>query len=305
MLRVRVFNKRLLPGLLLLLILSVAVPAGAKPELKIEASPKELSLGQTLNLNLTLTQEANEKGAMLDTPQLSLPQLPGLEILGQQTSSSMISNGSRMRMTSQAQYRLRPLKSGEIVIPSLTFQYSENGRNQELVTQPVTINVKGSSSGSVPWLFGGGMVLLGAGVAAFWLWRKKQISATVSEAPVSENQPVVAPVAVKKPAAKSAATPIDGFEARLNRGEEPQVLLEEIYDWFRELALKRQWSAGTSETHQEILNTLRYATGLPKTRVQAIEDFLRACDQMRFANHDVEPERLRQLLELARQFYNS
>lgn len=296
--RARVFSKRLFSGLLLLLLWGL--PAGAKPELKIEASPRQLSLGQTLNLNLTLIQEATEKGAMLDTPTLSLPPLPGLEVLGQQSSSSMIANGSRMRMTHQLQYRLRPLKSGEIVIPSLTFQYAENGRNQEVSSQPLTIRVTGGgASGPVGWVLGGVLILGVAGLAVVLL-RRKKLAAPVPESVV--KQP---PAVIQAPAAKVAknATPMDSYEARLNRGEDPRVLLEEVYEWFRDLALKRQWALATGASHQEMLNTLRYATGLPKPKVQAVEQFLQACDQMRFANHDVAPERLRHLFELARQFY--
>ena len=202
------FSKRLFTGLLILPAWLLLIGSSlAKPVIKLEASPREVILGQSLQLQLTLLQEANEKGAMVDAPSLALPELPGFEVLGQQSSSSMISANNRLRMMVQAQYRLRPLKAGELVIPSLTFRYSENGQEQELSTQPLIIRVKGESgSAGLIWLLGG-ILVCGAGI---WMLRRHRPGPLL--APVKSNQPPGS---------------LEALEARLAQGESPRLLLEE------------------------------------------------------------------------------
>lgn len=276
-------------GLTLCLTLGLILPAGAKPILKIEATPRSVKLGQSLKVQLTLIQEANSNGAMVDERYLELPELPGFETLALGKSNSTVMNNSSMRQMTQALFQLRPLKTGDLTIPSLSLRYTENGSQQTIKTDAITIHV-GSQAASGP---GGTLIWLGVGIAAcaagIWALRRQ-----AGKAPQNE---VAAPAMTKK-----RADGIEGFEARLAAGEDPQILLEELYEWFRGLAQRRGWAPHAGATHQEILATLRYESGLPGDKLEAIGQFLQACDQMRFAAHEVAPERFRRLLTLARQF---
>ena len=271
--------------------LIVVLPAIAKPVLKIEATPRTVTLGQSINVQITLIQEANQSGAMVESPSLNLPDIPGFEVLGSGTSTQMVSNNDKMRMMSQSQFQLRPLKTGDLTIPSLSFPYTENGAKRTVKTDAITIHV-GSQAASGP---GGTLIWLGVGIAAcaggIWALRRQ-----AGKTPHTET---AAPIVVTK---AKRAEGIEGFEARLAAGEDPQALLEELYEWFRSLAQRRGWSPHAGATHQEILATLRYESGMPGDKLEAIGQFLQACDQMRFAAHEVAPERFRRLLALARQF---
>lgn len=258
--------------------------AQAKPVFTIEASPRELKLGESLQVKLTLIQDASENGGMVDTPNLSFPQLPDFEVLGQSNSTSVVSSDNRMRMSVQAMIQLRPLKTGKLTIPSLTFPYSEQGRNATVKTEALEIRVEGGASAGPPLLWLG----LGIAVCAAGIWALRRRPTSAAPPPAAPTPPV--------------PTGLAGFEARLNQGEDPQLLLEELYVWFRALAARRSWAPHSGATDQEILTQLRYESGVPADKIETIGHFLQSCEQMRFANHDVAPDRFRYLLKLAQQF---
>ena len=269
-----------------LLFWLLTLPLWGKPELQLEVTPRELKLGETLELNLNLTQIANAQGMMVEAPSLALPKLAGFEILSQQSSSSMVSSGQGLRMLIQAQYHLRPLRSGELTIPSLTFNYLENGQEQELMTQAVSIQVKGSGGvGGLIWLGGG--LLLSGGIWLLWRQRRGQ------RPPMQAAEPVSVPV---------SASGLEILAERLEAGEDLLLLFEDLYTWFKDLATRRGWAPAQGATHQEILNHLRFESGLPAAKQEAITAFLNESDQLRYANRNIEATALRHLLALARQF---
>lgn len=281
--------------LAVLLFWGALLPVQARPQLKLEASPRELSLGQSLQLTLTLVQDAGERGAMIDTSNLALPELPGFEVLSRQSSSNFVSNNQQMRMMVQTQYQLRPLKSGELTIPSLTFNYQENGKEQQLATEPVIIKVAGSA-GRLEWLWWlAGLV--GLGIMMMALRRKRPRSEQARTEQTRTEQKSISTALKAQP-----KDPLEGFEQRLQQGEDPLLLLEDLYIWFRELAARRGWLPASGASHQEVLRHVRFNANIKAETLQSIEDFLAACEQVRFAKQELDAERFGHLLELARRF---
>ena len=207
-----------------------------------------------------------------------------------------------MRMMVQSQYVLQPLKSGDVTIPPLRFEYIENGQNQIVQTEPITIHVKGSAFTYNGLLYGllTALLLLIVSVIAFLLWRRlspKTPVATFQTAyeTASNNQPITP---------QTVLSYLDLLDQDLEQGQDPREILEALYGWFREVALERGWQSKTGASHQELINYLKYESGLNASIVAEIESFVAACEQMRFANQPIHVESLQHLIDLARRFDN-
>ncbi|MEM1230684.1 MAG: BatD family protein [Pseudomonadota bacterium] len=113
-------------GLLLILLATLAIPAGA--ELRTFVDPR--TLDETETLRLTLRLEGTRTAAAPDLTPLE----DAFEVLGSNSSSQYRSRNGRVQAWVEYQISLRPRRTGTLTIPTLTF-----GGEQ---TEPVTVEVR-------------------------------------------------------------------------------------------------------------------------------------------------------------------
>lgn len=292
-------SRYLLFALLSLLLCSIGVQA--KPSLKIDATPREVILGHNVEVTLSLVQDANGQGAMQQVPSLALPDLPDFQVLSQQSASTFANHNQQMRMMVQSQYVLQPLKSGDLTIPSLRFEYTENGQKQTVQTEAITIHVKGSafSYNSLIYMLLTVFLLLIVALIAFVLWRRLSKKTPVPESATRFEARPPSPPPINP---QTVLSYLDLLDQDLEQGQDPREILEALYGWFRELASERGWLQKTGASHQELIHYLKYESGLKASIVAEIESFVNACDQMRFANQPIHVESLQHLIDVARRF---
>lgn len=279
------------------------LPAGARPELRVEAEPRELKAQDTLRLEILLDQEAGGQGAMVAAPNVNLPPLQDFDILDQQSSSSMMQSGTRMRMRVQARYLLKPRYSGNLTIPSLSFSYSENGQTQTVASQPILIRVAGVSALSwlplaLPFVFLLGAIGLLVGIGFFvWLRRRRPMP-----------EPFIAQAQKPEPPPFALSSvpphPLDPLRQRLEQGEAPATVLESLYAWVRERLLRQAGLTQPGLTHAELLEGLRFQAGLPAQQLAEIRTLLQNYERLRFSGSPLQAEQVLQLLQQARESVN-
>ena len=138
----------------LLLVAMVVLPASAQ-ESPVTATVDRDQLTTDDTLLFTLSVDSSTGGA----GQPALPPLDGFRITGTSTSTQMSVVNGDSSVSAVYQYRLQPLRSGDLVIPALTV--TVNG--QQATTQPIPVTVSQgtgqpqpaapASPGSLPNLF--------------------------------------------------------------------------------------------------------------------------------------------------------
>ncbi|MGV3526868.1 MAG: BatD family protein [Candidatus Sericytochromatia bacterium] len=294
--------RRTLLGLLLALVWLLL--AGARPELQVDAQPRELQAHDTLRLEILLDQEATGQGGMVASPNVNLPPLQDFDILDQQSSSSMMQSGTRMRMRVQARYLLKPRYSGNLTIPSLSFSYSENGQAQTVASQPILIRVTGGRFLSwlplaLPFVFVLGVIGLLVGLGG-WFWLRRRLPAPVL--PSEKAEAAEPPPPFYLPAVPPH--PLDPLRQRLEQGEAPATVLESLYAWVRERLLRQAGLTQPGLTHAELLEGLRFQAGLPAQQLAEIRALLQNYERLRFSGSPLQAEQVLQLLQQARESVN-
>ena len=122
--------------LLLLLILLTAAPVEAQSPVTAEVDRDHLSLGDLLTLTVTV------RGAGLGASAPDLPPLDDFDMVGFSTSTQVSVVNGRMSVEAAYLYRLRPLRSGELTIPSIPVTL----KGQTYTTDPITVQVEGGNA---------------------------------------------------------------------------------------------------------------------------------------------------------------
>jgi len=271
----------------------------ARPVIQVEASPRELKLGEPVRVTLTLVQEANGHAELIDSPNLALPPLDSFELLSQETSSATVGTAQSLKLTVQAVYILRPRAMGQLEIPSLTLQYRQQGQTHELVTEAVPIVVRGSWD--TRWLPGlltvlalGVVLGLTLGILKKRRQPQKQLAVPVSTLPVAPKPQKPVPVILSGLAL---------FRQQLTEGVEPEQILNLLHSFFYQEAQTRGWLPAAGASTQEILTHLQ--TQIPNQVSEATLDklaaFLKQSEHLRYAGQKPQKADLIRLLDLADQ----
>lgn len=157
--------------------------ANQEPVLKLHVDPHELNLGETLNLTLTLRQQASARYGLIEPPNLALPPLDGFLLRSQQSESQTMTDNQGIGLLVTARYVLEPVRAGELTIPSFTLTYRLQGQSYEVQTQAVNVRVNHGTFGSsltssvfsFLWAVGGALALLIV-LILFWRLRRRQNS---------------------------------------------------------------------------------------------------------------------------------
>ena len=116
----------------LLLLVLAAVPAGAQgTSVSATVDRNQLTTDDTLLLTVSVDSSAGGSG------QPALPPLDGFRIMGTSSSTQMTSINGSSSVSTSYQYRLQPLRTGDLVIPALVV--TVNG--QQETTQPIPVTV--------------------------------------------------------------------------------------------------------------------------------------------------------------------
>lgn len=122
-------------------------PALAEAYLEVSATPHEVRVGDTFTLRISVVQSSENLAQAFATPQLTLPELPHIEVVNYQTQSYRVQLGGRQKMNTEAIYILRAQKAGTLTIPALEQPYQEGNQRSILRSDPVTITVTEQTGG--------------------------------------------------------------------------------------------------------------------------------------------------------------
>lgn len=129
------------PFLALGVVLCCAAPVYAEAYLEVTATPQEVVLGDTFTLRISVVQSSDNLAQDFAVPQLTLPDLPHLEVVNYQTQTYRVQLGDRQKMNTEAIYILRPQQAGTFKIPALEQPYQEGNRQYTLRSETVVVNV--------------------------------------------------------------------------------------------------------------------------------------------------------------------
>ena len=122
-------------------VLCCAAPVYAEAYLEVTATPQEVVLGDTFTLRISVVQSSENLAQDFAVPQLTLPDLPHLEVVNYQTQTYRVQLGDRQKMNTEAVYILRPQQVGTFKIPALEQPYQEGNRRYTLRSETVVVNV--------------------------------------------------------------------------------------------------------------------------------------------------------------------
>lgn len=122
-------------------VLCCAAPVYAEAYLEVTATPQEVVLGDTFTLRISVVQSSDNLAQDFAVPQLTLPDLPHLEVVNYQTQTYRVQLGDRQKMNTEAIYILRPQQAGTFKIPALEQPYQEGNRRYTLRSETVVVNV--------------------------------------------------------------------------------------------------------------------------------------------------------------------
>lgn len=129
------------------MVLCCAAPVYADAYLEVTATPQELVLGDTFTLRISVVQSSDNLTQDFAVPQLTLPDLPHLEVVNYQTQTYRVQLGDQQKMNTEAIYILRPQRAGRFTIPALEQPYQDGTRRYTLRSETVEVNVSSALGG--------------------------------------------------------------------------------------------------------------------------------------------------------------
>jgi len=313
-------SNRFLLGLLLWL--SICLATAAAPIFDVSVSSHQIQEQDTLRLILTFKQEADPYGSMISVPEIVLPPLVDFEILGRQTATSTVSVAGKMQMSTQTVYQLRPLRSGQLQIPTLSVPYQEGGQNKEIQSTPIVIDVGGATQSTpqasempdnlsnqanppVPTespksslrqgiIYAAIALVLGSCIyLLLYFLLARQRRQPISHPEQTQSDPVM-PVSdsIPLPAAQPHRA---AYSKPANRD------LESLYQDVRQELEARRLLPYPGASAQEIIVFLQEHK-LPSVEIEAVIEFLEKAQALRFQGAPPSPSDLDLLFDLAKKF---
>ena len=210
-------------------------------------------------------------------------------------------------------YRLKPFLSGDYQIPPVTVQFEagddQGPENGNIETEAMNIRVNSVLTGDgektfktimppeplpetiIPWVAAGIAGLVGMGLAGFigfkWFRRRKNGSQFI----------------VLRPAHEIAEEELNRlFSEKLVESGNFKAFYQRLSAILRRYIENRFGLRAPEQTTEEFLSTMRTAEDLSATHKQLLKNFLIHCDQVKFAELRPEPEDVREMSDLCRQF---
>ncbi len=308
----------------LLLWFTICLATAAAPSFDVSVSSHQIQEQETLSLILTFKQEADPYGSMISVSEIVVPPLVDFEIVGRQTATSTVSVAGKMQMSTQTVYQLQPLRLGQLQIPVLSVPYQEGGQAKEIYSTPIVIEVGGAAQ-STPQasplpdaVFDRGTfvnvietetaspprqgimyaaIALVIGSCLFlliylvlFLRRRRPLKNL-------QNQPI------RLPATENRSNPT-AKQIRTELPESSEVDIESLYQKVRQELESRRLLPYPGASTEEMIVFLQDHK-LPASEIEAVIQFLKKTQSLRFQAIPPSPSDLKDLLYLAKIFMGS
>lgn len=280
--------------LLILILGGFWVPQSvlAKPQIKVDVTPKQVKLGESVQVRIRVIDREPHQAGLIEPPDLRLPPLDGFELISQSSSTATMAGPDHIELKSEAVFQVQPVRTGTLTFPSLTLTYRQNGQEAELKTDPVTLQVAPTNPPLQNQLWGlVAFLALAGGIILAWRWRRQQMLAQARDWQTAKVNPA--------PEAPHKLERLDEIQAAFLQGQSAPWTLDELYFWFQSELEKAGYSSPPGATTAEILACLESEGATAMTRT-AVADFLKSCETLRYSGAMASQQEILAVFDLAR-----
>jgi hypothetical protein len=272
----------------------------------LKASRKQISIADRLQLELTAVVDEDYEASL---PEFG-DKLEQFGIVDYQAPAPRLLEGGRVQI--RKTYELEPFLSGDYTIPAMKVHFWKNGEEEqkhELESEPITIRVASllkadgaklvireisppvELPGPPPALLYAlaGAIVLGGGCLGFFFWRRRR----------KRQQDIV----TARPAHAIAFDELERLlaEELVEKGEVKLFYLR-LSHILRHYIENRFGLRAPERTTEEFLADLRHTKTLVAEYKNLLQEFLRHCDLVKFANHWPGNAEIEQAFDAAKRF---
>jgi hypothetical protein len=267
-----------------LLVFSIVVikvvSVGTETEVSVSARLEKsaVHVGETVKFHVVAQWDHDEE-LQVNSP--SPPELSGFELIGTAAGAKTVREGKKTVYGKTFTYILDPKKAGEALIGSVVLEYGKNKKSTStrqirVKIQPAPIDYISYIKKGLPWVLGL-VVLMAGGRMVIGSIRKKKATAEPK-------------ISVEKTIEETALEQIKTGETITDSGEYFSLISATLREYLKK---KFQLTIATGTT-SSILTELK-THGLSPEYLNRVEHIFIACDAVKFAGHQPDKEKTRQI----------